>query len=1418
MIPTRGYKAPVAKTPMTTTPSATAVPAAKAGAGSAKPAVNAPTIAAKGAAPPKATQSTIARLAVPKNSRVRQASPMAQKSTPGSSPTGLASKRSLPGVVNRRGTGAGVDKPAPAPSAEQASPPPAASRKVKAPNNAHHSVLYDRALAFSEGCAKGYLRSKEEVLPTVYADQFIAHHTSMTGAIKAEEGSHHGSDPALDDTMKARRASKGRVDTAAPNLSSYKSSHSQLLHFMKAQRIVKGIEEWVARDVPGKAVVACVGCGFDSMLLSLAAQHAPPTEITEVAISIEPEQNDPEADPTPNTTATTINTSPIEDEQHTSNPETEGDHSAVSADADVDTDTPDASDPPLPAQEDSSMEKEPEAEEHEEREEAAATPPGVSFVDIDEASVVEKRAQMYSGIPESVYTTMQAESLADLPEALEQLAGSDGELPCRYLFVLDSVLSAMSVERGAVLLERIKVIAEGSPVDVIGWDDVYPQDTYGGIVTAVAEQAGRPLLSVHNFPSVAKVGERLREQLASTGAVAASPYSLLQDLLADKEEMKRITAIQPIGDWEDLTESLLHAVLFSYSSANTTLTTGASTLTEKSAPLSSQQVSRMHFLRKLGDFCLGMSHTVVTCQPTILSKGAHSRPYAAYVYGEGGLTIIDLSLPKLLRGYETPSGNVPVERLYHAAAMAGDYMLLHGGVTLKGELCSKQISLLHVNSLVWSSEENTEEAEGDAEVEVEVVPSVCPGPRQRHCMASLGESEALLFGGMAEGFLADTWVYSVETKSWRELTWEGKASPQPRHSATLTKMNSGDIVLHGGQGETALLSDVWVFQVATLSWRAVEHSGTGWAPPPRMSHATAPADDSLLVVGGSSVHERTGGVGDSDAYLIIFDLIGDKVSFKQVVTDVPVTEGGGGNSMLLTRHLIVPFQPRTFLVMGGGAHCSTYGTFLNKPRIAYLDSSSASGKAFSSIGKQCDAVVRVNHPTFAQWAKIYKKRQPVVMKCDFGECFAKWTPDYLKEKIGEKEVSVGVCKQPELTFHPKNYSFKAMAFSELLKGTILSENHSEYLYFRSVGKNMRKDPANFWDTMPEVADDFKAPGFLQRTLDDEGLFSSALRVSSKDVIIWCHYDITDGMLFQVSGVKHVILFPPEEVQNLYIDGSSSLAGDVTSCDLKTYPLVNKALAKGRHVVLQPGDSLFIPALWFHTTWAQDASISVNIMWKHLPKEVYEKNDLYGNKDLIHAGEAQKTMAKVHAMLEKVYFSPLFSPAVCTPQHFIKDEEKLPTFSKFQKSTPKNTLFLQLPQGYRDFYARKLSSELDSKHFEEAVGCARQEDYAEPIPVAAPGDKPTGTGLSHPVYAGTLSEIVVEGESYGSEDDEDDADAEEGGPTPTPTGQWEESPNSTPSVPSPTCSADRSPTPPVEGGAGGVLHSLLRSSGILPVAR
>lgn len=48
-----------------------------------------------------------------------------------------------------------------------------------------------------------------------------------------------------------------------------------------------------------------------------------------------------------------------------------------------------------------------------------------------------------------------------------------------------------------------------------------------------------------------------------------------------------------------------------------------------------------------------------------------------------------------------------------------------------------------------------------------------------------------------------------------------------------------------------------------------------------------------------------------------------------------------------------------------------------------------------------------------------------------------------------------------------------------------------------------------------------------------------------------------------------------------------------------------------------GDILFIPSLWFHNTLTLNASISVNQFFKSLTLDhgLYQKKDLYGNKDL-----------------------------------------------------------------------------------------------------------------------------------------------------------------------------------------------------------
>lgn len=129
----------------------------------------------------------------------------------------------------------------------------------------------------------------------------------------------------------------------------------------------------------------------------------------------------------------------------------------------------------------------------------------------------------------------------------------------------------------------------------------------------------------------------------------------------------------------------------------------------------------------------------------------------------------------------------------------------------------------------------------------------------------------------------------------------------------------------------------------------------------------------------------------------------------------------------------------------------------------------------------------------------------------------------------------------------------------------------------------------------------------------------------------------DNILIQIRGKKRVILFPPSDVDKLYMKGDKSQIIEVDSPDLSKYPLFSHS--KRYECILEPGDSIFIPcnwlffylvnllnnlislALWLHNVVSLSFSIGVNIFWKHLDNKFYEKNDIYGNKDLVMAQKA-----------------------------------------------------------------------------------------------------------------------------------------------------------------------------------------------------
>uniref|UniRef100_A0A8D0E4J4 tRNA wybutosine-synthesizing protein 5 n=1 Tax=Salvator merianae TaxID=96440 RepID=A0A8D0E4J4_SALMN len=285
-------------------------------------------------------------------------------------------------------------------------------------------------------------------------------------------------------------------------------------------------------------------------------------------------------------------------------------------------------------------------------------------------------------------------------------------------------------------------------------------------------------------------------------------------------------------------------------------------------------------------------------------------------------------------------------------------------------------------------------------------------------------------------------------------------------------------------------------------------------------------------------------------------------------------------------------------------------------------------------------VVPVNQCTGATRERfledIYPLRKPVVLKgIDLGPCITKWTVDYLSQASGSKEVKVHVSAVPQMDFLSKNFVYRTLPFDEFIKRAAETK-HTEYFisedekyYLRSLGDDPRKEIADIRKQFPLLADDICVPEYFEK----EQFFSSVFRISSAGLQLWTHYDVMDNFLIQVAGNKKVVLYSPRDAPYLYLSGTKSEVLDIDKPDLKKYPLFAKA--RRYECQLKSGDVLFIPALWFHNVTSEEFGIGVNVFWRHLSPNCYDKTDTYGNKDLTAASRAMQILDRALKTLEEL---------------------------------------------------------------------------------------------------------------------------------------------------------------------------------------
>ncbi|XP_047225615.1 tRNA wybutosine-synthesizing protein 5 isoform X1 [Girardinichthys multiradiatus] len=267
--------------------------------------------------------------------------------------------------------------------------------------------------------------------------------------------------------------------------------------------------------------------------------------------------------------------------------------------------------------------------------------------------------------------------------------------------------------------------------------------------------------------------------------------------------------------------------------------------------------------------------------------------------------------------------------------------------------------------------------------------------------------------------------------------------------------------------------------------------------------------------------------------------------------------------------------------------------------------------------------------------EVYPGRGPAVLRgVDLGPCVERWTVEYLGMKGGEREVKIHVSTVTQMDFLHKNFVYKTLPFNEFVRRASEAKHSDFFLcedesyYLRSLGEDVRKEPAELSKQFPDLAEDFHIPRFFE----SDQFFSSVFRISSRGLQLWTHYDVMDNLLAQVTGRKRVVLYSPQDALHLYLNGDKSEVLDIDAPDMKLFPEFVKA--RRYDCVLEPGDLLFIPALWFHNTLALHFGVGVNIFWRHLSADSYDKKDPYGNKDPVAAARALQTLERgLHALDE-----------------------------------------------------------------------------------------------------------------------------------------------------------------------------------------
>ncbi|XP_005947552.1 bifunctional peptidase and (3S)-lysyl hydroxylase JMJD7 [Haplochromis burtoni] len=244
--------------------------------------------------------------------------------------------------------------------------------------------------------------------------------------------------------------------------------------------------------------------------------------------------------------------------------------------------------------------------------------------------------------------------------------------------------------------------------------------------------------------------------------------------------------------------------------------------------------------------------------------------------------------------------------------------------------------------------------------------------------------------------------------------------------------------------------------------------------------------------------------------------------------------------------------------------------------------------------------------------------KPCIIRNAFSHwpALAKWSPDYLREKVGSKVISVAVTPNGyadavngDRFVMPEERQMSFSSVLDIIEGKV--DKGGGVFYVQKQCSNLLQElPELTADVQPHIAWMSTALGKLPDAVN--------FWLGEANAITSMHKDHYENLYCVVSGEKHFVLMPPtdrpfipyglfqpaiyhqrDDGEFEVIDQSDSemvpwIPLDPLNPDLERFPQYRRA--RPLHCSVKAGEMLYLPSLWFHHVQQSHGCIAVNFWY------------------------------------------------------------------------------------------------------------------------------------------------------------------------------------------------------------------------------